>query len=86
MASSNVDQRMTLSDEIIEDALEYYNTLDTIVLESNTYPSMAEYWQNAEKSSTSALERAFAKRINEIKKVVISRSNVELVWNKSVRL
>jgi hypothetical protein len=37
---SNVDQWMTLSDEIVEDALESYNTVDTIVVGSNTYPSL----------------------------------------------
>lgn len=83
---SNVDEWMTLSDEIVEDALEYYSTLDTIVVGGNTYPSMAEYWQRAEKSSTSALERSFAKRINEMKKVVISRSKMNLVWRNSEQL
>jgi dihydrofolate reductase len=75
---SNVDQWMTFSDEILEDALEYYNTLDTIVVGSNTYASMTDYWQNAEMSSNSALERSFAKRINEINKIVISRSKINL--------
>jgi dihydrofolate reductase len=84
---SDVDQWMTLSDEIVEDALESYNTVDTIVVGSNTYPSMAEYWQNAEKSSNSALERSVAKRINEMKKVVLSRSKINnLVWNNSQQL
>lgn len=83
---SDVDEWMTFSDEILEDALEYYQTLDTIVVGSNSYPSLAEYWQNAEKSSDSALERTFAKRINEIRKVVISRSHVDLVWNNSQQL
>jgi dihydrofolate reductase len=83
---SDVDQWMTLNDEIIEDSLEYYHTLDAIVIGGNTYPSLAEYWQNAEKSSASALERAFAKRINEIEKLVLSRSKVDLVWKNSRQL
>jgi dihydrofolate reductase len=85
--ASDVDQWMTLSDEIVEDSFESYNTLDTIVVGSNTYPSMAKYWQNAEKSSNSALERSVAKKINEMKKVVISRSKINnLVWNNSQQL
>jgi dihydrofolate reductase len=83
---SDVDQWMTLNDEIIEDSLEYYDTLDAIVIGGNSYPSLAEYWQNAEKSSDSALERRFAKRINEIEKLVLSRSKVDLVWRNSRQL
>jgi dihydrofolate reductase len=83
---SNVDQWMTFSDEILADSLESYNTVDTIVVGGNTYPSMAEYWQTAEKSSDSALERSVAKRINEMKKIVISRSNINPVWNNSQQL
>jgi dihydrofolate reductase len=83
---SDVDQWMTLNDEIIEDSLEYYHTLYAIVVGGNTYPSLAAYWQNAEKSSASALERRFAKRINEIEKLVLSRSNVELIWKNSRQL
>ncbi|TDF89722.1 dihydrofolate reductase family protein [Paenibacillus piri] len=84
---SDVNQWMTLSDEIVEDALESYDTVDTIVVGGNTYPSMAEYWQNAETSSDSDLERSVAKRINEMKKVVISRSQItNLVWNNSQQL
>ncbi|MCD9025242.1 dihydrofolate reductase family protein [Cohnella silvisoli] len=84
---SDVDQWMTLSDEIVEDALESYNSVDTIVVGGNTYLSMAEYWQSAEKSSNSALERSVAQRINAMKKVVISRSKINnLVWNNSQQL
>lgn len=83
---SDVDQWMTLNDEIIKDSLEYYDTLDAIVTGGNSYPSLAEYWQNAEKSSASALERKFAKRINEIEKLVLSRSKVDLGWRNSRQL
>jgi dihydrofolate reductase len=83
---SNVDEWMTMSDEILEDSLEYHNTLDTIAVGGNTYPSLAEYWQDAEKSSDSALERSFARRINEMKKVVISRSRINMSWNNSEQL
>jgi dihydrofolate reductase len=80
---SDVERWMSLSDEILEDALAYYDTLDAIVIGGNTYPSMARYWQQAEISSDSALERRFAKRINALPKVVISRSEQELTWRNS---
>lgn len=83
---SDVEQWMTVSDEIIEDSLEFYDTLDSIIIGGNTYPSLVEYWQNAEKSSGSELERRFAKRINEIEKLVISRSEVDLTWKNSKQL
>ena len=83
---SDVEKWMTLNDEIVEDSLAYYNTLDAIVIGGNTYPSLAAYWQHAEQSSDSALERRFAKKINEIEKIVLSRSKVDLVWKNSRQL
>lgn len=76
---------MTLSGEIFEDYLEYYNSIDTIVVGRNSYPSLAQYWQQAESSSNS-LERAIAKRMNEIPKVVISHSEVDLIWRNSKQI
>lgn len=83
---SDPENWMTLSDEIIEDALKSYNEIDTVLVGSNTYASLAEYWKNAEHSSPSSLERSFAKRINEIRKIVISHAQVDLVWNNSTVL
>ncbi|MBB6670416.1 dihydrofolate reductase family protein [Cohnella nanjingensis] len=80
---SHVDEWMTFSDEIVEEAYEYYKTLDTLVIGGRTYPSMAEYWMTAEQSSASALERSFAQRINAIRKIVVARSERELVWPNS---
>ncbi|UFJ41723.1 dihydrofolate reductase family protein [Brevibacillus humidisoli] len=82
---SDEDQWMTLSEEILQDYLEYYQTVDTIIVGSNSYSSLARYWEQAEHSSDS-LERAIAKRINEIPKVVISRSEVDVIWRNSQQL
>lgn len=76
---------MTLSEEIFEDYLEYYNSVDTIVVGRNSYSSLAQHWQQAENSSNS-LERAIAKRINEIPKIVISSSEVDLIWRNSQQI
>lgn len=35
---------MTLSREILEDYLDYYQTIDTIIVGRNSYGSLAEYW------------------------------------------
>lgn len=85
--ASDVDQWMTtLSDEIVEDSLAFYDTLDAIVIGGNSYPGLAAYWQQAESASDSALERRFAEKINSIEKLVLSRSDVDLVWKNSRQL
>ncbi|WP_248925008.1 dihydrofolate reductase family protein [Paenibacillus hamazuiensis] len=76
---------MSLCEEIFEDYLEYYNTVDTIIVGRNSYASLAGHWQQAENSSNS-LERAIARRMNEIPKVVISHSEVELIWRNSQQI
>ncbi|MET3549763.1 dihydrofolate reductase [Paenibacillus favisporus] len=73
---------MTLSREILEDYLDYYQTIDTIIVGRNSYGSLAEYWQQAENSSD-ALEQAIAKKMNDIPKLVVSHSDVELTWRNS---
>ncbi|UFH53703.1 dihydrofolate reductase family protein [Spirosoma sp. KNUC1025] len=83
---SDPDKWATISDEIIASSLEAYKSLDTILVGSNGYASLAEYWQQAEHTSESEIERRFAKEINNIKKYVISRSNVDLVWKNSEQL
>lgn len=78
---SNEEQWMTLSEEIFK-ITEYYDTVDMIVVGGNSYTSLAQHWQNAEYSKND-LERAIAKRMNEIPKVAISNSDLELIWRNS---
>lgn len=80
---TNEDQWFTMSDEMLEEYLDYYNGIERIVVGGNTYSQLAEYWQNAEQSSSSAIERSIAKKINDIPKIVISRAARELVWRNS---
>ncbi len=80
---SNVEQWVSIPDEAIEDVSAFYDTLDGITVGKNTYPGLAWYWQNAETSSQSAAERAFAKRINDIHKFVLSHGEVDLAWRNS---
>lgn len=83
---SDIEQWMTFGDDVVEDQLSFYDTLDAIMVGGNSYPGLAAYWQQAETASESALERRFAKKINEIEKIVLSRSDVDLVWKNSRQL
>jgi len=80
---SNADRWMYITDEVLEDSIEYYENLDAIIVGGNSYLPLAEYWQKAEQSSRSSLERNFARRINQISKLVLTHSEVDLVWNNS---
>ncbi len=80
---SDSDKWMLMNDDILKSAIQYYEQLDTVIFGSNTYPFMADYWPKAEQNSTSNIERLFAKKINEIKKIVLSRSAVDIVWHNS---
>jgi dihydrofolate reductase len=77
---------MSFSDSIVSDAMDYYETLDTIIVGSKFYHYLSGYWQTAEKSSDSLTERIFANRINEIDKIVLSRSPINLTWKNSRHL
>src|SRR4030095_1062562 len=83
---SESDQWMSFSDDILTDAIDYYKALDTVIFGSNTYPFLSRYWQTAEQSSNSPLERRFAKKLNDINKIVLSRSSIELTWKNSTHL
>jgi dihydrofolate reductase len=80
---SNVEQWISLTDEAIKDSSAYHDTIDAIIFGKNTYAPLAEYWQHAETSSNSAAERAFAKKINDMHKFVLSHGGVELTWKNS---
>ncbi|MBB6695249.1 dihydrofolate reductase family protein [Cohnella xylanilytica] len=77
---------MTMSDEILGEYLGYYDGVDRIVVGSRTYAELAGYWQNAERSSASGIEREIARKINDIPKLVLSRSPQDLVWRNSEQL
>lgn len=80
---SGLENWLLMTDEIIDRANKYYEDIDTIIFGSKTYPSLAEYWINAETESSSEVERSFSKKINEMKKYVLTRSSVDIVWKNS---
>ena len=80
---SNVEQWVSFTDEAMKDTSAYHDPVDTIIFGNNNYAPLAEYWQNAETASNSAAERAFAKKVNDMHKLVLSHGEVELVWKNS---
>ena len=80
---SNVEQWVSFTAEAMKDTSAYHDTVDAIIFGSNNYAPLAEYWQQAERSSTSAEERTFAKQVNDMQKFVLSHDEVELVWKNS---
>ena len=80
---SNVEQWVSFTDEAMKDGSVFHDTVDAIIFGKNNYAPLAEYWQNAETAADSAEERAFARKINEMHKLVLSHGEVELVWKNS---
>jgi len=80
---SNVEQWVSFTDEAMKDGSAWHDTVDAIIFGNNNYAPLAEYWQNAETSSNSAEERAFARKVNNMHKLVLSHDDVELVWKNS---
>jgi dihydrofolate reductase len=80
---SNVEQWVSLTDEAMKDGSAWHDTVDAIIFGNNNYAPLAGYWQNAETASNSAAERAFARKINDMQKLVRSHGEVELVWRNS---
>ncbi|MBS1199171.1 MAG: hypothetical protein H6R18_2956 [Proteobacteria bacterium] len=80
---SNVEQWVSFTDEAMKDGSAWHDTVDTIIFGNNNYAPLAGYWQAAETSANSAAERAFAKKINDMHKLVLSHGEVELVWKNS---
>jgi len=80
---SNVEQWVSFTDEAMKDGSAFHETVDAIIFGKNNYAPLAEYWQKAETSANSAAERAFAKQVNDMHKLVLSHEKVELVWKNS---
>ena len=80
---SNVEQWVSFTEEAMKDGNAWHDTIDTIIFGNNNYAPLAGYWQNAETAANSAEERAFARKINDMHKLVLSHGEVELVWRNS---
>ena len=80
---SNVEQWVWFTAEAMKDGSAWHDTVDAIIFGKNNYAPLADYWQNAETAADSAAERAFAGKVNDMHKFVLSHGEVELVWKNS---
>jgi dihydrofolate reductase len=80
---SNVEQWVSFTDEAMKDGSAWHDTVDTIIFGNNNYAPLAGYWQNAETAANSTEERAFARKINDMRKLVLAHGDVELIWRNS---
>jgi dihydrofolate reductase len=80
---SNVEQWVSFTEQAMKDSSAWHDTVDTIIFGNNNYAPLAGYWQDAETSANSAEERAFARKVNDIHKIVLSHHELELVWKNS---
>jgi dihydrofolate reductase len=72
-----------IDDILLRYSIERYDDLDAVIFGGDSYPGMTGYWEDAENSSKNPLEREFAKKLNEKKKYIISRSDIEMNWRNS---
>ena len=86
---SNVEQWVSFTDEAMKDGSAFHDTVDAIIF-GNNYAPLAEYWQNAETASDSAAERAFARKVNDMHKLVSVAMNIKDAmvsqWRSGVRV
>jgi len=80
---SNLEKWVSFTDEAMKDGSAWHDTVDTIIFGNDNYAPLADYWQKAETAADSAAERAFAKKMNDMHKLVLSHGDVELVWKNS---
>jgi dihydrofolate reductase len=86
------DNDMSFVGESFNDEMGQYeddivNTADTLVLGRVTYESFAGSWPHVpDKSDASEGEKAYARKLNSMRKIVFSRTLDKADWNNSVLL
>lgn len=83
---SDPDRWAKIDDILLQNSVERYDKLDAVIFGSETYAGMAEYWEKAETDSENPLESELAKKLNDKKKYIHSRSEIEIVWRNSEHL
>lgn len=81
--TSEVEKWVSLDDEALYDSVPVLDTIDAIIFGKNSYAGLVPYWLEAETSSKSPAERAFAKKLNEFPKYVLSHGEVDLAWKNT---
>ena len=83
---SDPDSWANIDDVLLQNSLERYDELDAVIFGGDSYAGMAQYWEEAEKTSQNPLERALAEKLNDKRKYIVSRSDIEIVWRNSEHL
>lgn len=83
---SDVEKWADINSSSMDESIERYTKLDTVVFGGATFPGMAEYWQKAEKSSKSPKKKKLAKALGEKQKIALSNRPIEVDWNNSEAL
>ena len=80
---SDVEKWADINSSAMDESIERYTKLDTVIFGGATFPGMAEYWQKAEKSSKSAKAKKLAKALGEKQKIALTNRPMEVDWNNS---
>src|SRR5688572_4333196 len=80
---SDPEKWFVMDDELLEEGVAYFESSDAVIMGSNTYAPLQQYWEEAEKSSASAMERKLAAGLNKMEKFLMSRSPKPLTWRNS---
>ena len=83
---SDVEKWANITDEIIDDAYDYYQKVDALLFGGNTFDGMAGYWTVAEKESASPSEKRFAVRMGEMMKYSVTDRQRIAAWKNSAIL
>jgi dihydrofolate reductase len=80
---SDVENWANINDDVLTEAMTRYEETDIAIFGGATYEGMAAYWQQAESSSSSELERIFAKMLNDKRKIIITNKELQLNWRNA---
>jgi dihydrofolate reductase len=83
---SDVEKWADINSELMDESIERYKHLGTVIFGGATYAGMSGYWQKAAKSSKSPKERKLGKALNETEKIALTNRPIELNWENSSEL
>ena len=80
---SDVEKWADINSAVLDESIDRYKRLDTVIFGGATFPGMAGYWQKAEKSSKSPKERKLAKALSEKEKIALTNRPMTVDWENS---
>jgi len=83
---SDVEKWADINSAVLDESIDRYKRLDTVIFGGATFPGMSAYWQKAEKSSKSAGERELAKALGKKEKIALTDRQMSVDWKNSEAL